>query len=510
MKRKLGLTLLAIPFAVCLLQPWHGYAADEAEEINVDYQLAQRLKKSKNVSNRELKTYLGDSSMVLQSVEFLGTGEAYPISFALPNGASIVGGRLSVDESLLKAPEALAEDDMTNRNSSPMTMHMTLSKTETSSESFTNSTTLKTSTAVTGGVSVLIVSASATETFELSNTTEYTKGSSEDLTFEHTIDVDVPPKSIISARIMGQKLDLDIPYTIDVELSGNTRANFVSVPPAVNDMWGVTLYKDESYKEDSDFWGLKSGQNSVKINELGTMQDKVSSFKLTGDVKVKFYKNKNCEGDSKVFTANTSSLDKDWDNKFSSLEITALKTPPAPQGVMVYYDKDYKDRKKFYPVSGGSKRYNIGDGNFNDKVTSVELYGDTIATVYEHINGDGKMLEVKNNIPELKKAKFNDILSSLDVMFNDEAKTVNFQLEGELSKPDRIFTINGMWEGTTVNKASLEVDETRPIAGSVAGLKTGAPMIGAGGKSSGGGKVGVKETLPLIPKVTKTKGKKKK
>lgn len=80
--------------------------------------------------------------------------------------------------------------------------------------------------------------------------------------------------------------------------------------------------------------------------------------------------------------------------------------------VVLYENKNF---------SGYNKRFNVGSHNLgdtlkkNDFYSSIQLFGDAKATLFQHNNFNGNKLEVFESISDLDKYGFNNFLSSLKV-----------------------------------------------------------------------------------------------
>ncbi|MGM0600349.1 MAG: hypothetical protein ACQETH_11105 [Candidatus Rifleibacteriota bacterium] len=413
------------------------------------------------------------SDYSLQSIEFKGTAHAGPLEFDMPDGVEMDDGELSISEEHQTKPEAFTKQDFVNHDKEPTTMEISLDKTFTTSETFSSTTTLSKEVSASAKANVLLFEANVSTTLGLSQQFGKSKTEEKSFAFTNKISKNVPGKSCVEAAIMGRQLELKIPWWVDVELKGTTVAHFVTHPPSNGHMWGVTLFKKDKYENDSDFYGIESGK-SFQISNLKHFNNKAASLKIHGDVEVQVFKKKNFKGKSRTFTKNCSNVGNDWKNKISSLKITANKNPPPPHGLMVYCRKNLKNRKKFFPAKGAYCEHDIGSGNFNDKVSSIKVFGDVKATIYEHIRCDGDSLEITTQVNSLRKRtnKFNNKLSSMKIEFTAGGMDVTFRLEKALSDTsDRTFRCEGNWEGVTVQDGVLVVGEAKPI-----GDDTSSPM----------------------------------
>jgi hypothetical protein len=79
-------------------------------------------------------------------------------------------------------------------------------------------------------------------------------------------------------------------------------------------------------------------------------------------------------------------------------------------GACFYTDSNYRGRS--FCLDGNERQSYVGDG-FNDKISSIRVFGRTRVTVYEHENFHGARRVYSNDVSGL--GKFNDKISSIEI-----------------------------------------------------------------------------------------------
>jgi peptidase inhibitor family I36 len=184
----------------------------------------------------------------------------------------------------------------------------------------------------------------------------------------------------------------------------------------------VCVYKDINYQGAEQCY---SGNN--EISNLGAQSNSISSIRVYGRATVTVYENTAFRGRSTQFTSNVADLGQRmmsgntaWSDHIQSLRIedTSVSGNPnsgdrrnpgdfrrdQPQqprdGVCVYDRPNYEGRSECW-----NEGQNISDlarqGNWDGQISSIRLYGRSVAVVYQDIGYRGESLTVDRDIPDL-------------------------------------------------------------------------------------------------------------
>src|SRR5262245_42094694 len=81
-------------------------------------------------------------------------------------------------------------------------------------------------------------------------------------------------------------------------------------------------------------------------------------------------------------------------------------------GVCFYEDINYGGR--YYCSAAGTSTSQVSSGN-NDEISSIRLFGDSVATVYRDPNFRGQARVIDSSVSDLRRMGFNDRISSYEV-----------------------------------------------------------------------------------------------
>jgi Peptidase inhibitor family I36 len=184
----------------------------------------------------------------------------------------------------------------------------------------------------------------------------------------------------------------------------------------------VCVYKDINYQGAEQCYSAGD-----EIGNLGAQSRSISSIRVYGRATVTVYENTTFRGHSAEFTSDVSDLGRRmmagntaWSDHIDSLRIGAfpyLGTPsvndrrnpgdfrrnqqqPPLDGICVYDRPNYEGRSECW-----DQGQNISDlarqGNWNGQISSIRLFGRTVAMVYQDIGYRGDSLTVDRDIPDL-------------------------------------------------------------------------------------------------------------
>jgi len=183
----------------------------------------------------------------------------------------------------------------------------------------------------------------------------------------------------------------------------------------------VCVYKDINYQ------GAEQCYNSGdEIANLGTQSKSISSIRVYGRETVTVYENSTFRGHSATFSSDVSDLGRQmmsgntaWSDHIDSLRISGVSGSGTPNvydrrspgdfrrnqqqpsnGICVYDRPNYEGRSECW-----NQGQNVSDlsrqGNWNGQISSIRLFGRSVATVYQDIGYHGDSLTVDQDIPDL-------------------------------------------------------------------------------------------------------------
>ncbi len=174
---------------------------------------------------------------------------------------------------------------------------------------------------------------------------------------------------------------------------------------------GACFYTDADYRGDS--FCASTGDDQRNVEER--FNDKVSSIRVFGSAEVTVYEDENFGGASRTFRQDVSNL-RDWNDKITSYKVTGSQygggsSDSEPRiGACFYVDADYRG-ERFCMSPGESQR--IVGGRYNDKISSVRVFGRAEVTVYEDEDFRGASRTLRQDVPNLRD--WNDKITSIEI-----------------------------------------------------------------------------------------------
>jgi hypothetical protein len=184
----------------------------------------------------------------------------------------------------------------------------------------------------------------------------------------------------------------------------------------------VCVYRDINYQGSEQCYSAGD-----EINSLGAQSKSISSIRIKGRLTVTVYENTMFRGHSAQFTSDVSDLglrmmagNTSWSDHIDSLRVGAVSgsgnpnnddrrnpgdfrrnQPQQPRdGICVYDRPNYEGRSECW-----KQGRNISDlareGEWNGQISSIRLFGRSIAVVYRDAGYRGESLTVDRNIPDL-------------------------------------------------------------------------------------------------------------
>jgi len=187
----------------------------------------------------------------------------------------------------------------------------------------------------------------------------------------------------------------------------------------------VCVYKDINYQ------GLEQCYRAGdEINNLGSQNKSISSIRVYGRATINVYENTDFRGHSAQFTADAPDLGRQmmagntaWSDHISSLRIGGISGSGTPNVDNRRYPGDYPRNQSQQPrngicvydranYEGRSQCWNEGQNvsdlarqtNWGGQISSIQLFGRSVARVYQEAGYRGDSLTVDRNIPDLAAA----------------------------------------------------------------------------------------------------------
>jgi Peptidase inhibitor family I36 len=184
----------------------------------------------------------------------------------------------------------------------------------------------------------------------------------------------------------------------------------------------VCVYKDINYQGAEQCYSAGD-----EVNNLGAQSKSISSIHFYGRATVTVYENTDFRGRSAQFTSDVSDLGRRvmsgntaWSDHINSLRIGSVSGPGSPNlnerwnpgdfrrnpaqhprdGICVYDRPNYQGRSECW-----NQGQNISDlarqGSWSGQISSIRLFGRSVAVVYQDIGYRGESLTVDRDIPDL-------------------------------------------------------------------------------------------------------------
>ena len=182
---------------------------------------------------------------------------------------------------------------------------------------------------------------------------------------------------------------------------------------------GACFYLDEEYRGES--FCVNSDESQQNLGER--YNDRVSSIRIFGGAELTVYDDENFNGSRQTFRQNVPKL-RDWSDRITSLQVTGGRyggqsvgqyggqsSGYEPRdGVCFYMDADH--RGDSFCMNAGESLRNVED-RYNDKISSVRVFGRARVTVYENENFRGASRTLTSDVSNL--GNFNDKITSIEV-----------------------------------------------------------------------------------------------
>ena len=199
----------------------------------------------------------------------------------------------------------------------------------------------------------------------------------------------------------------------------NDRISTVSVQYSQTGGWrsgaepqyGACFYMDADYRGEK--FCAASGESQPNVGER--YNDRISSIRIYGGAEVTVYSDDNFSGASRTLRQDAPNLG-DWNDRITSFKITGggygggISGTEPLNGACFYLDVDF--RGDSFCINTGDSLRNVGS-RFNDKISSIRVFGRATVTVFENENFSGAGRTYNNSVSNLRD--FNDKVTSIEV-----------------------------------------------------------------------------------------------
>lgn len=185
---------------------------------------------------------------------------------------------------------------------------------------------------------------------------------------------------------------------------------------------GACFFNDKDFG--GEYFCVEPGEELAQVPP--DMGDKISSFRILGDVEVIVYRDVRFKGSSGRFLTEVRDLRKEgWNDQISSVRVSDAKTSwgrdRAPawgreemprEGACFYQDANFHG--DYFCVPRGASYASLPPG-FNDKISSIRLASAGVVVISENRDFDGRTTSVSADLADLRQSGWNDKVSSIRV-----------------------------------------------------------------------------------------------
>lgn len=185
---------------------------------------------------------------------------------------------------------------------------------------------------------------------------------------------------------------------------------------------GICFYTDENYK--GDRYCAEAGEDIRNVEDR--FNDRFSSLRVFGRAQVVVYENEGFNGARTILTGNVPNL-RTWNDRITSFQVAGGRQFGAGRqsdrnfggrnrgseprnGACFYTDENY--RGDSFCLETGERVRNV-ENRFNDKISSIRVYGRVSVTIFEDENFSGSSRLYNRDASNL--GNFNDRLTSVEI-----------------------------------------------------------------------------------------------
>ncbi len=175
-----------------------------------------------------------------------------------------------------------------------------------------------------------------------------------------------------------------------------------------------------------------------EVIDLRDRKNAISSIRTFGRARVIIYEESRFRGPSLEINSDVADLDlrrmseaRSWNDRIDSIRIAAAFPPPVaarggdyddrfdrPDGICVFENANFRGRSQCF-YTGVDIRELGRNGNWNDRISSIQVVGDARAMLYENAGFQGERLVVDRDISDLAVIRLRD-----GVNWNDQGSSL--------------------------------------------------------------------------------------
>ena len=175
-----------------------------------------------------------------------------------------------------------------------------------------------------------------------------------------------------------------------------------------------------------------------EVIDLQDRKNAISSIRTFGRVRVIIYDDTRFRGPSLEINSDVADLDlrnmsgsRSWNDRIDSFRVAAAFPSPVSargrdyddrfdrrDGICVFENANFRGRSQCFET-GADVRELRENGNWNDRISSIQVIGDARAMLYENVGFRGERLVVDRDIPDLAVIRLRD-----GVNWNDQASSL--------------------------------------------------------------------------------------
>jgi hypothetical protein len=179
-----------------------------------------------------------------------------------------------------------------------------------------------------------------------------------------------------------------------------------------------------------------------ELADLGSRRNEISSIRVFGRARVIVFDQRDFDGPSDAFNSDVADLtlrnmggSRSWNDRIDSFEVESpgngrdrgrgraradrndrddRNGRNGRTGICVYEEADFRGRSQCWEAGQEERNLNRFEG-WNDRISSIRVFGRARAAVYRDAQFKGQRLNVDRDIRDLGAANWDDQISSLEV-----------------------------------------------------------------------------------------------
>jgi len=184
----------------------------------------------------------------------------------------------------------------------------------------------------------------------------------------------------------------------------------------------VCVYEHADFQGREQCYGI-----GETIRDLGDRRDTISSIRIEGRARITLFEHAQFGGREVTVDSDVRDLRRigGWNDEVDSLRVgvdghgDGRRDEPRRgdrdrgDRVCVYEDVGFRGNSQCF--SGGDAERDLNSNGWNDRISSIRVFGRSRLAIYEHSNFEGQDWVVDRDIPDLKRFNWNDRISSLRI-----------------------------------------------------------------------------------------------